>query len=91
VREQILPAGLGRIHPSRQTPGVAIVATTALALVLIVSGDLSELADTTVRLLLLVFTAPNIAVLVLRRDPWNTTISARLRSCRSSVPSSRSR
>lgn len=48
---------------------VAIVATTALALVLIVSGDLSELADTTVLLLLLVFTAVNIAVLVLRRDP----------------------
>jgi basic amino acid/polyamine antiporter, APA family len=68
-REQILPAGLGRIHHGRQTPWVAIVTTTALALVLIVSGNLSELADTTVLLLLLVFTAVNIAVLVLRRDP----------------------
>jgi hypothetical protein len=37
-------------------------------MVLIASGDLSELADTTVLLLLLVFTAVNIAVLVLRRD-----------------------
>jgi APA family basic amino acid/polyamine antiporter len=68
-REQILPAGLGRIHPRRQTPWVAIVVTTALALVLVVSGDLTELADTTVLLLLFVFTAVNIAVLVLRRDP----------------------
>jgi basic amino acid/polyamine antiporter, APA family len=68
-REQILPAGLGRIHRGRQTPWVAIVTTTAIALALTVSGNLSELADTTVLLLLLVFTAVNIAVLVLRRDP----------------------
>ena len=67
-REHILPAALGRVHPVRQTPWVAIVLTTALAMVLIVSGDLSDLADTTVLLLLLVFTAVNIAVLVLRRD-----------------------
>ncbi len=38
-------------------------------MVLIASGDLSSLADTTVLLLLVVFTAVNIAVLVLRRDP----------------------
>ena len=68
-RERILPAGLGLVHGGRQTPWVAILATTALAMVLIASGDLSELADTTVLLLLLVFTAVNIAVLVLRRDP----------------------
>ena len=68
-RERILPAGLGIVHGRRRTPWVAIVTTTAIAMVLIVSGDLSELADTTVLLLLLVFTAVNIAVLVLRRDP----------------------
>ena len=68
-RERILLPALGRVHPRTQTPWVAIVATTALAMVLIASGDLSELADTTVLLLLLVFTAVNIAVLVLRRDP----------------------
>jgi basic amino acid/polyamine antiporter, APA family len=37
--------------------------------VLVVSGDLSDLADTTVLLLLLVFAAVNVSVLVLRRDP----------------------
>jgi amino acid transporter len=47
---------------------VAIVVTTGIAMVLVVSGDLGELADTTVLLLLLVFSAINVAVLVLRRD-----------------------
>jgi APA family basic amino acid/polyamine antiporter len=69
AREGILPARLGVVHPRRRTPLVAIVATTAIAMVLIASGDLSGLADTTVLLLLLVFTAVNIAVLALRRDP----------------------
>ena len=69
ARERILPARLGAVHGERQTPFVAIVATTAIAMILIVSGDLSALADTTVLLLLLVFSTVNIAVLVLRRDP----------------------
>jgi amino acid transporter len=68
AREGILPAPLGAVHAGRRTPWVAIAGTTAITIVLIASGDLSELADTTVLLLLLVFTAVNIAVLVLRRD-----------------------
>jgi basic amino acid/polyamine antiporter, APA family len=73
AREGILPAGLGAVHGARRTPFVAIAATTAIAVVLIVSGDLGALADTTVLLLLLVFSAVNIAVLVLRRDPVGHT------------------
>ena len=69
ARERILPARLGAVHGERQTPFVAILATTAIAMMLIVSGDLSSLADTTVLLLLLVFSTVNVAVLVLRRDP----------------------
>ena len=69
ARELIFPPGLGAVHGERRTPFVAIVVTTAIAMVLIVSGDLGALADTTVLLLLLVFSAVNIAVLVLRRDP----------------------
>ena len=68
ARERILPARLGAVHGERRTPFVAIAVTTAIAVVLIVSGDLEGLADTTVLLLLLVFSAVNIAVLVLRRD-----------------------
>src|SRR3712207_997667 len=68
-REGIIPRPFGRVHGGRRTPWVAIVFTTLLAAVLVVSGDLSDLADTTVVLLLLVFAAVNVSVLVLRRDP----------------------
>jgi amino acid transporter len=73
ARERILPASLGVVHGERRTPVVAIIATTAIATILISSGDLGALADTTVLLLLLVFSAVNIAVLVLRRDPVDHT------------------
>jgi basic amino acid/polyamine antiporter, APA family len=46
----------------------AIVFTTPIAIVLISTGDLSTLADTTVVLLLFVFTIVNVAVLVVRRE-----------------------
>jgi basic amino acid/polyamine antiporter, APA family len=68
AQEGILPRALGRVHGRRRTPYVAIVFTTAIAMVLIASGDLSALADTTVLLRLVVFTVVNVAVLVLRRD-----------------------
>ena len=58
-----------RVLPERRTPIVAIVFTTLIAAVLIMTGDLATLADTTVVLLLAVFTIVNISVLVLRRDP----------------------
>ncbi|KAA0271667.1 MAG: amino acid permease [Acidobacteria bacterium] len=66
--EGIVPASLGRILPRRRTPIVAIAFTTALALILVSTGDLAALADTTVLLLLCAFTTVNVAVLVLRRD-----------------------
>jgi amino acid transporter len=68
-RERILPEVLGLVHGRTQTPWVAILVTTGITIVLIASGDLAELADTTVLLLLVVFTAVNVATLVLRRDP----------------------
>jgi amino acid transporter len=67
-RQGIIPAVFGRVHGGRRTPWVAIVFTSLLAAVLVASGDLSDLADTTVLLLLLVFAAVNVSVLVLRRD-----------------------
>jgi amino acid transporter len=67
-RERILPDVFGRVHPKRYTPYAAIVFTALIAMALVASGDLADLADTTVLLLLLVFTAVNISVLVLRRD-----------------------
>jgi amino acid transporter len=64
----LLPSVLNRVLPQRRTPWVAIVATTAVAMVLTLVGDLSTLAETVVLLLLFVFISTNVAVLVLRRD-----------------------
>jgi len=69
ARQGIVPSTLGTVHPGSRTPWVAILFTTALAAVLVSTGDLGTLADTTVLLLLLVFVTVNISVLVLRRDP----------------------
>ena len=65
--EGILPSAFGGTS-GRRTPTLAIVFTTLLAIVLAVTGDLSDLADVTVTLLLLVFITVNICVLVLGRD-----------------------
>lgn len=65
----VLPKVFARLS-TRRTPWVAIVVTTALAVVLLaVVSDLSDLSDTTVLLLTAVFLLVNVAALVLRRDP----------------------
>jgi basic amino acid/polyamine antiporter, APA family len=68
AEQGLLPAVLTRVLPKRRTPWVAIIATTVVAMVLTVIGELSTLAETVVLLLLFVFLSTNIAVLVLRRD-----------------------
>lgn len=68
AREGVMPSVLGRAHRGRGTPWVAIVFVAVILLALVTSGDVGDLADTTVVLLLLVFTVVNIAVLVLKRD-----------------------
>jgi APA family basic amino acid/polyamine antiporter len=66
--EGVVSRAFGRVLPNRKTPWVAILFTTALGVILVSTGDLGDLADTTVFLLLCVFTIVNIAVLVLRKD-----------------------
>ncbi|HEX2214367.1 MAG TPA: APC family permease, partial [Mycobacterium sp.] len=68
AEEGLLPGVLAKVLPKRRTPWMAIVATTAVAMALTLTGDLSTLAETVVLLLLFVFVSTNIAVLVLRRD-----------------------
>ncbi|HEX6152471.1 MAG TPA: APC family permease [Solirubrobacterales bacterium] len=68
AEEDVLPRTFGRLSRWR-TPFVAIVFTTAISFALILTGDLGDLADTTVLLLLAVFIAVDVSVLVLRRDP----------------------
>ncbi|APF34725.1 amino acid permease [Microbacterium sp. AISO3] len=68
AEQGLLPRALSRVLPGRQTPWVAILATTLVAMLLTLVGDLALLAETVVLLLLFVFLSANISVLVLRRD-----------------------
>ncbi len=68
ARRGIVPRAFERVLPSRRTPHLAIAFTTLIAVLLISTGDLATLADTTVVLLLAVFTVVNVTALVLRRD-----------------------
>jgi APA family basic amino acid/polyamine antiporter len=68
ARQRVVPSLFGNVHSTRGTPWVAILFTTAIAAVLVATGDISGLAETTVLLLLCVFALVNISVLLLRRD-----------------------
>ncbi|REE95469.1 APC family permease [Thermomonospora umbrina] len=68
ARERIVPSVFAIVHPTRATPWPAIAFTVAIAVALVSTGDIGGLADTTVLLLLCVFTLVNVCVLVLRRD-----------------------
>ncbi|MDD9349152.1 APC family permease [Mumia sp.] len=78
ARQHVLPPALAHVGRRRQTPWVAILFTTLLALGLITyvfnaSEDaVATLGGTTALLLLAVFTIVNVAVLVLRRDRVDT-------------------
>ena len=66
--ERVIPSLFRKVHPTRRTPIVAIVFTTVIAMILISTGDLEALADTTTTLLLIAFIGVNAAVLAARRD-----------------------
>ncbi|APQ10585.1 amino acid permease [Pseudomonas oryzihabitans] len=68
ARQGLLPPVLGRVLPRRRTPGVAILATTAVAIALSFTSTLDVLAETVVLPLLVVFISTNLAVLVLKRE-----------------------
>ena len=79
ANQDVLPRALGKVHPTRRTPWVSIIFTTAIAVGLIVyvvrasatedgTANVALLGGTTALLLLLVFTVVNIAVLILRKD-----------------------
>lgn len=68
ARSNLLPKVFGAVLEKRRTPWVAVLATTASAIALTLTGSLQVLAQTVVLLLLFVFISTNLAVLVLRRD-----------------------
>ena len=67
-QEHVVPRPFGIVHPARRTPWFSILFTTLLAVILVSTGDLATLADTTVALLVMVFAFVNVTVLVLRRE-----------------------
>jgi len=68
-RQGLLPAILSRVHPKRHTPHIAVFVLFGIVTVLILSGGVKQMAESTVLLLLAVFTVVNIALVVLKRRP----------------------
>jgi len=68
AREGVMPSIFTTVHRGRRTPWVAIVFVALIMVGLVLTGDVGDLANTTVVLLLLVFIVVNISVLVLRRE-----------------------
>jgi len=65
----LLPPAIGRVHPRRQTPHIAVLILFALLAPLMLSAGISELAAATVLLLLFTFAIVNAALFVLKRRP----------------------
>lgn len=63
----LMPKFLGRIHPTRHTPHMAVFTLFFIVTALILIGGVKQLAESTVLLLLVVFTIVNISLLVLKR------------------------
>lgn len=65
-RQGLLPKILGKVHPVRRTPHVAIFVLFSIVSALILSGSVKQLAESTVLLLLTVFTVVNVSLVVLK-------------------------
>ncbi|MGH7215043.1 MAG: APC family permease [Tepidisphaeraceae bacterium] len=68
-RHGLMPAALGRVHPWRRTPHVAIGVLSVVVLVLALLGNIGDLAAATSLLLLGCFVIVNTALVVLKRRP----------------------
>jgi amino acid transporter len=66
ARHGLLPGVLGRVHPTRRTPHVAIFVLLVLIIILAVAGDVPALASATALLLLFSFAVVNAALVVLK-------------------------
>lgn len=73
ARQGLVPAPLGRVHPTRRTPHLAVLALTVVVTLLAFAGDISSLARATSVLLLAVFILINAALIVLKSRPSEPT------------------
>lgn len=67
ARQRLLPALLTRVDASRRTPWVTILITGVMSLLLIATGSVTVLAQTTGAILILVFMFVHISVILTRR------------------------
>jgi amino acid transporter len=68
-RQGLLPAALGSVHATRQTPWVAIGTLLAVVTGLMLTADIDALASATSLLLLTAFVMVNLALVVLKLRP----------------------
>ena len=67
ARQGLLPKVLGKVHPTRRTPHVAVGVMFFIVVALQFAGDVTQLAGATVLLLLTVFVIVNGALVVVKR------------------------
>jgi APA family basic amino acid/polyamine antiporter len=65
----LMPRILGRVHPTRHTPHVAVFILFFIVMSLILIGGVKQLAEATVLLLLVVFTVVNASLVILKCRP----------------------
>lgn len=65
-RQSLLPVALGKVHPVRRTPHVAVALLCVIVAVLILTGGVRQLAEATSLLLLMVFVVVNLALVILK-------------------------
>jgi amino acid transporter len=68
-RQGLLPALLGKVHPVRRTPHVAVGLLFVIVVFLILIGGVRPLAEATALLLLSVFVVVNVALVILKLRP----------------------
>lgn len=68
-RQGLLPSILGAVHPVRKSPHIAVFVLFGIVSLLILSGEVKQLAEATVLLLLIVFTVVNVSLIALKRRP----------------------
>jgi APA family basic amino acid/polyamine antiporter len=65
----LMPRVLGKVHPKRHTPHVAVLVLFFIVMSLILIGGVKQLAEATVMLLLVVFTVVNASLVILKCRP----------------------
>lgn len=67
ARQRLLPAALTTLHQGRRTPWLTILITAAMTLLLVSTGGVTILAQTTGAILMLVFLFVHLSVILVRR------------------------